>query len=266
MIPGHMRRFLQSVLTPSSVILALLISTAPMRAATLVVAPTNSAAVVDLTAEGTLDWTHWGLDETNNFNRKLTAATRLSDVTLLGANSTQFVTNSPAPLFSWTNGTPVAATNTTNQIAVTGTDSGFEFMVAADTTTKRLHLYFGLVAANATLEASLSDNSVSPFVTNITSATATNLVYAFNYSAASAQQALRVRVTLTSPIDNDAALFLSAATLTRVSSNQPPVVTLISPTNEANVSSNSLVLEATAVDNDGIVERVEFFDGTNKLG
>jgi hypothetical protein len=259
---GYERLFLRLFL----IILALLISTASMRAAMLIVAPTNSAAAVDLSAEGTLDWAHWGLEETNSFNRKLTVAPRISNFTLLGENSTQFVTNSPALLIAWTNGTPVVATNTMSHVAITGTESGFEFVVAADTTTKRLHLYFGLVAATATLEASLSDNSAGSFITNITSETATNLVYAFNYSAASPQQALRVRVTLTSPIDLDAALFLSAATLTRVGSNQPPLVTLISPTNETNVAADSLALEATAVDNDGIVSRVEFFDGTNKLG
>lgn len=258
-------RIVGSSLSTLLLIVIALLGTAFMQAATLVVTPTNSPASVGLTIEGALDWAHWGLDETNRFNRKLTAAPRVSNLTLLGPNSTQFITNCSGLFFTWTNGTPVAATSTTNEIAITGAESGFEFTVAADTTTKNLRLYFGLVAANATLEASLSDNSASAFVTNITSATATNLVYAFSYSAASAQQALRVRVTLTSAIQTNATLLLSAATLARGSSNQPPLVTLISPTNEANVS-GSLVLEATAVDNDGVVSRVEFFDGTNKLG
>lgn len=48
--------------------------------------------------------------------------------------------------------------------------------------------------------------------------------------------------------------------------NDPPVVVLTSPTNGANViTPNPVALAATATDADGIV-RVEFFDGTTKVG
>src|SRR4051812_48471080 len=119
MVTDHMRRFAQSISTLLLVSFALFMGAARTHAAALVVTPTNSTATVDLSAEGSLDWAHWGLDQTNSFNRKQTVAARISNFTLLGTNSTQSLTNSPATLFTWTNGMPVAATNTTNQIAVT---------------------------------------------------------------------------------------------------------------------------------------------------
>jgi hypothetical protein len=236
------------------------------RAATLTAMPTNVVATIDLSAEGTHDWAHWGLEETNLFNRKLTALPRISNISLLGTAPVQSLTNTPT-VFTWTNGTPVTATNTTNQLLITGVDSGFEIVAGGDTTTRSLKLCFGLVAASAIVEASLSDGSAAAFTTNVTSLEPTNLAYAFTYSAASAQQTLRVRVTTTAQLDTNAALLLGAATLVRVSSNQAPSVTLLSPTNEPNVLlGDPIFLNATASDNDGIVTRVEFFTGTTKIG
>src|SRR5678816_3785249 len=63
------------------------------RAATLTAMPTNVVATIDLSAEGTHDWAHWGLEETNLFNRKLTALPRISNISLLGTAPVQSLTN-----------------------------------------------------------------------------------------------------------------------------------------------------------------------------
>nr|PZN56885.1 MAG: hypothetical protein DIU61_03220 [Bacteroidota bacterium] len=48
--------------------------------------------------------------------------------------------------------------------------------------------------------------------------------------------------------------------------NQPPVVELTSPKNNATVNAGTISLSATATDPDGAVTKVEFFNGTTKLG
>src|SRR5438552_1171522 len=50
------------------------------KAATLEVsfAPVPPEAMIDLTAEGTEDWAHWGLDATNLFNHKAKMARQIS--------------------------------------------------------------------------------------------------------------------------------------------------------------------------------------------
>jgi hypothetical protein len=49
--------------------------------------------------------------------------------------------------------------------------------------------------------------------------------------------------------------------------NNPPTCTLTSPANNANVATGAnILLTATAVDSDGTIAKVEFFNGTTKLG
>jgi hypothetical protein len=49
--------------------------------------------------------------------------------------------------------------------------------------------------------------------------------------------------------------------------NQPPTVALVSPTNGAEFFLPTVIpLEATATDVDGSIIRVEFFDGSFKIG
>src|SRR5688500_17683886 len=114
-------------------------------AAALVVTPTNVTSSVNLSVEGTADWAHWGLDSAASFNRRSNGFSRIANVSLLGTAPVMAVTNT-ALAFSWTNGTPVSNTNTTNQLLITGADSGFDVLVSADTTTRRLKLFLGLEA------------------------------------------------------------------------------------------------------------------------
>jgi hypothetical protein len=235
------------------------------RAATLTGALTNTEATINLTAQGPHDWTHWGLEATNLFNHKMAVLSRITNVVLLGTDPVSYITNTPVQ-FSWTNGVPTETATTSNYLAIAGTDAGFELNVAADTTVRQLTVHFGFIGTQASIEATLSDGSTTPFNTILTTDSATNLACVLNYAASSAGQILRLRVAAVSPFQPDSAMLLGAATLVRVGSNLPPVVSITSPTNDANLITGDITLSALATDADGAISRVEFFSGTNKLG
>ena len=67
--------------------------------------------------------------------------------------------------------------------------------------------------------------------------------------------------------NNDAATTSTIVHVTITAPNQAPVVSLTSPTDGAVfITPATLVLSATASDPDGVVTKVEFFDGVTKLG
>ncbi len=67
--------------------------------------------------------------------------------------------------------------------------------------------------------------------------------------------------------DNNGASRTSAPLTITVINNVPPTASITAPTNSAFIKAGTnLTINATATDNDGLVSRVEFFQGTNKLG
>jgi len=67
--------------------------------------------------------------------------------------------------------------------------------------------------------------------------------------------------------DNDQTTNISSAVAIAVVSNQPPTVSLLSPTNgQIFFRPGDIVFEADANDADGLISRVEFFQGSVKLG
>src|SRR6185436_5266270 len=85
------------------------------------------------------------------------------------------------------------------------------------------------------------------------------------YRAGSAGQNLVVRYTLASRAASDGNVTLQAASL--LSDNNPPTVTLLSPTNDAAVKiGDNLLLSALAADSDGTVSRVEFYRNSVLVG
>lgn len=73
-----------------------------------------SASTVNLTAEGTLDWAHWGRTSPTDFNHRADVTRQISNFTLIGRGPIlQFGDNFTG--YSWTNGTPTArATRSTS--------------------------------------------------------------------------------------------------------------------------------------------------------
>jgi hypothetical protein len=124
---------------------------------------------VDLTAEGTSDWAHWGLDSPTGFNHKSGVAQRIPNAGLLSASNSDLSNYSENSLtaWSWSDGTPTPASYTTNDICLSVTNdpsAAFQLTVPATNRLRRLTLYLGVLDAQGSLEARLSDFSAVPYV------------------------------------------------------------------------------------------------------
>jgi hypothetical protein len=232
-------------------------------------------SVVDLTAEGEVDWVHWGLYTDSSLNRKSDVTPLISDYQLVDAATGfvfayQYADNFNA--YSWDDGYPQSSTtNTTTGVWAYGTPligSGFEFTAPADTTLRVLKVYVGVFAGLGHFDAALIGSSV--VYTNSSLMNIRNgpgRVYTLQYSADSAGQTLRVRWILISPRDPAGNVTLQAAALTHAEANNPPVVTLTAPTNNAQFTIGANIgFQAEAHDVDGSVSMVEFWNGDNKIG
>src|SRR5208282_1796549 len=165
-----------------------------------------SLTVVDLTAEGTLDWADWGLDNLLDFNDKAVGGVPvglISNWTVYGpvgyGPDLDNFGDQPYGL-SWTDGTPTAAASTTgfgtaNYVYVGSLNSGFQITVPADTTNKVLKLYYMGWGCRTRIMATLSDNSAPTFINDSVDDPAGNIAYGvatIYFAAASAGQTLTV--------------------------------------------------------------------------
>jgi hypothetical protein len=115
---------------------------------------------INLTTEGSADWSHWGFANAMSYDHKNVGTTLIGNVTLVGASQPQQNAGEPVG-FSWTDGTPTpTATNTTTAVYVQGNGNGFSLSVSADASTiHTLRLYAGGQKSTCTITATLSDNS-----------------------------------------------------------------------------------------------------------
>jgi hypothetical protein len=158
---------------------------------------------VDLTAQGAVDWTHWGYPEPHNgvmssryFNRKRNVPQRISNYSIAGSGSaSRYADNLVA--YSWSDGTPTLSVSpSTTGFYIGGVSNGFQITVPADTTPRHLRFFTGVYLGRGRLEARLSDYSAAPFIdTTISSFGKAVGAYTIDYVAASANQSLIVRYT-----------------------------------------------------------------------
>jgi hypothetical protein len=244
---------------------------AGMLSGTIAILPTGS--VVDLTAQGPLDWVHWGMNTEYGWDRKAGVPELIGPlVSIIAPNGT-----GPYQMFdnfsghSWTDGSPnTFATNTTTGIYVISKGSGFQLSVPADAVRRRLKLYVGTFGAQGRLDAALSDNSAPGYQDSTidNDSNGPSGVYTLDYAANSPGQLLTVTFSVLREHDNRVGnATLQAAALAYVFSNNPPSVTLVSPADSLSFSSPANVpLAAIASDSDGTIAKVEFFQGVTKLG
>lgn len=210
---------------------ALLLSAPQLRAGALsgIYEVIASASTVNLTAEGTIDWAHWGRTSPTEFNHRADVTPQISNFTLIGEGPIlQFGDNFTG--YSWTNGTPNArVTRSTSGIYVNSEGNGFELSVPADTAVKTLKVYVGAYAAQMHFEASLSDGSAPMYVDESfdNAGDGPNRAYVLSFAADSPSQRLTVRYWVLSGGGGN--VTLQAAALREGA----PLVELVKPVNGA---------------------------------
>lgn len=230
----------------------------------------NLPASVDLTGEGTRDWTHWGLATNSLFNHKAGVLQQISDYTQIGSNAVERYANNYTA-YSWNDGTPTAsAAGATTGVFMTGVTNGFELTVPASTTPRRLKIYVGLYGAQGNFQAWLSDFSAPAYTdTTLVNLGDTYGVYTLTYAAPTPGQFLKVRYRSLALLDQDFGnVTLQAATLAENSGgNFPPFVAITNPPNGTVLTAPAtFALVAIASDSDGGVSQVEFFKDSTSLG
>jgi hypothetical protein len=154
---------------------------------------TSGITAVNLTAEGTTDWEHWG----DGLNRKARVTAVLTNYTAIGGGSATAYSNDLRPI-SWSDGAPVAtSSNNLTGLYLSGVGHGFSLTAPADTTIRTLVVHVGGWNSGGTLRAHLSDGSAVDFLEN------TALVngqfdrnYTITYNAAAAGQTLTITWTM----------------------------------------------------------------------
>jgi hypothetical protein len=112
------------------------------------------ASTVNLTAEGSRDWVHWGEQSTFSLERDKNGNFAI----LEGAPTAPRFRHALSPQrFSWTGGSPVDHSDgTPTGIRTCGKGNGFTISAPATTGTRTLRLYIGVLAARGKLTAKLS--------------------------------------------------------------------------------------------------------------
>ena len=185
-----------------------LTNTAVMAAGSLSGSAASSSSLVNLTAEGTSDWEHWG---EGGLNRKAGVTPLLSNYAVVGSGRVSSYGNDPR-LMSWSDGTPTAiTTNDREGIYISGAGNGFSLTVPASVTPQTVVVYVGGWDSGGTLTTHLSDGSAPDYTATTTTASGQyDQNYTLTYAAASAGQNLTITWKMASGSGN---VTLNAAAL-----------------------------------------------------
>ncbi len=162
----------------------------------------TTGAMIDLTTglppntgtTDTLDWAHWGTNDTTTIERRSGGGTRyIGDYAAVGSGTYVRYTDSGIT-YTWENGTPDATSNGTITGIYVGTKgNGFALPIAADTTSHTAQVYVSGFNADLAMTAHLSDGSATDY-TNAQAhgklGSSNYLVYTCTYNSASAGSSL----------------------------------------------------------------------------
>ena len=149
-------------------------------------------ATLDLAAEGTRDWVHWGLTAPTSVDRRSGGTGEIRD---LGSDRPRGRYDNNTTLFSWSGGTPAAsASRTPTGVYVCGQGGTFTLSVPATKTTRTLRLYAGVWMAHGRLTATLAGRTATADLENRTTLSTNRFVISFRAPTA---QTLRLTWTTT---------------------------------------------------------------------
>lgn len=185
----------------------------------------DRAPTINLTTEGSLGWTHWGLANATDVNQK--AGT--TQASALANTGTPFQCDDRL-LMAWQNGSPTTNALTAKALCLSGDNSAFSFTVPADTTPRLLTVYFGGWSSSSEITLKISDNSAPPVVQSYQDSRAYNRRIAVIYRASKAGQKLTVTYVLKAGSGN---ISLQGATIAPASASS---ATLAATTTTPSVS------------------------------
>merc|ERR1712130_226979 len=145
--------------------------------------------IVDLTKEGTLDWTHYGIASSSDVNRKVKG-------NIIGnlKATVPFIHYSNNPVsFRWSDGNPISIEDgTTTGVYISKSGNSFTLTVPANTQRQILRLYVGMWRSSLKVTATLSDGS--PAYTDSSLTGSSNAVIELNFQTKTSNQSLTVTV------------------------------------------------------------------------
>src|SRR5581483_616957 len=133
----------------------------------------QAAGDINLTTEGTTDWSHWGPTAAGDWDHKATGGSQISNVGNIAGGTIAQKGGYPVTA-SWTDGTPTATPNpnpSPTGIYIFGAGQGFRITVPAGPTTHTLRIYCGGQMATAKVLAHLSDGSAPDYTATTTYST-----------------------------------------------------------------------------------------------
>ena len=160
-------------------------------------APPSPPTSVDLSAEGTADWSEWGATSVTDFNHKANVPEQIGTFTPVGSGADSW-SGGGGVVAVWSDGTPViSGTNNQRGVFVPDAGNGFRLTVPADPITRTLRLYANVYKAQAAVTATLSDGSAPLYTNNSLSSTGGigRGVYTLAYRAATVGQTLTITLT-----------------------------------------------------------------------
>lgn len=187
---------------------------------------------IDLTNEGTADWTFFSPStwSTSEIDRKAGVLPLIGIPTALGSSYSFDYFDGPPGLFSFEDGTPdVQESGILGEEDFVGSSAGMQLTVAADIQQRTLRLY-GAASGSVRMTAYLSDGS-APVITDTslsnTYTDASQPFYAITYNAATPGQTLTIQIA--GQGNDGGEIVLNAASLTGSSTPSAPVVSSITP-------------------------------------
>jgi hypothetical protein len=176
----------------------------------------GSAIPFNLSAEGEIDWAHWGTFTATDFEQKAGVTHVIPNFTALGSGGVLSRFGGAFYIDSWVDGTTdQRMANTQGGLQVTVLGNGYQLVIPASTTTQYLFLYAGRSGSAYQLEASLSDGPTSAVsVTNAAGSLQSRFTIAF--AANSPGQTMTIKyyqTTVNGNVTLIAAALASAATL-----------------------------------------------------
>jgi hypothetical protein len=167
--------------------------------------PLSSATPVNLSAEGDLDWAHYGSFGALDYDHKAGVTEQIGNPTHTGP-ILQFTGS--AALCSWVDGTVDQAMTIDSGNFIYNTGSAYQWNIPASTTPVVLHLYLSTYLGGGDLTFTLSDASAPAVVTSIPAGTAQRVSVTF--AANSAAQTLTVDYVVPSGSGNNIALMAAS--------------------------------------------------------